>query len=139
MDNEQMKYLLCALLGCGTSDLSLIGDTTLGWSDIIDRAKGREEEISLGSMFNAIVDLGKNNLKVSIDMRISDLQGEDQLTEEETAELDSLEKLNVEQDISTYFNFLDTHVNFINNEEVYRKYLSDQIDTFEDETGFNLQ
>lgn len=53
-------------------------------------------------------------------------------------ELVALKELNVQEDISYYFNCLDTHAYFCNNEELYREYCSDMIDEFESNTGFSL-
>ena len=53
-------------------------------------------------------------------------------------ELEALKNLDVPQDITYKFNYLETSVYFINNEELYREYCDDMIDDFETNTGFSI-
>ena len=57
---------------------------------------------------------------------------------EETEKLEALRRLKPDDDIEGDFNFLATHVWFKNNGPVYRRYLPDAVDEFEDNVGFLL-
>lgn len=141
MDQQQQAYLLSTILDCGTADLHIIQDTMYDWSAIIERTKDFDSGLTLGTMFLAIVELGREDLNSAINARIEELQFkvEEELEEHEKGELEELEKLDVHADIETYFNYIDTHVNLVNNEDVYKKYLNKEIESFENMTGFNLE
>ena len=63
--------------------------------------------------------------------------GEYRVPEEE--ELAALKLLNPNEDITAYFNCLDTYVYFRKNGEIYRRYLEYELNNFYDNTGFEIE
>lgn len=143
MDSTQMTYLLSDILECGTADLSVLSDVKYEWSDVIEVAEEFSERITLKSLFNATVRIGLSDLESSIEERIEELQDlrgseDEELEEDLEEELKSLKKLDVNEDFETFFNFIDTHVYLQKNKEIYDEYLSEEIELFEENTGFNV-
>lgn len=135
--NDNLKFLLTELLNCGTSDLSLLEDVGLDWVDVIQETKNNGDIIELSSLFNSIIRIGLNNLHYQIQERIEKLEGYE-LSQDEITELESLKKLNVENDFSTFFNYLDTHFYLIKNKDIYLEYLEEEISKLHDDTSFDL-
>lgn len=53
-------------------------------------------------------------------------------------EIEKLESLNPEDDMDWFCNYLDTSCWFSNNEDIYQKYLADEIKTIENNMGFTF-
>lgn len=142
MDAEKMQHLLMAILDCGSADISILEGVEYDWSEVIEVAEEHYERITLKTLFNSVVHIGMTYLEEAIEDRIEDLRElvDDDSEEDESLseELESLEKLDVEEDFETFFNFLDTHVYLQKNKEIYDEYLSEEIELFEENTGFNV-
>ena len=77
-----------------------------------------------------------------MDDRICELEAssnEWELDADEEEELSALRALNPEEDIDSYHNFVDTHVWFENNADVYHTYMQEALDNFAEGTGFEIE
>ena len=97
--------------------------------------------LDFNDVLRGAVSVGIIKLKEAIDDRICEIEAipnERELDEDEEEELNTLRLLKPDDDIEGDFNFLATHVWFKNNGPVYRRYLSEAVDEFEDNVGFFL-
>lgn len=137
--NDWKTELLTELLDCGYGDLGILEDCEYDFCDVIQECKDCEMELTVNNLCWAMFQLALADFEQSINERIEKLHEEledgiDAIPVHE--ELEALESLDVREDIETYHNYIDTHVWFRNNEEIYRRYLSSAMDDFEDHTGF---
>ena len=139
---------LMNLLNCGVLDLKLIDDVGYDWCDTLDGetlgemlsdGSGRRE--TLNYIMRRVVEFGTDQLTTAVADRICELEAitnERELDADEEEELEALRTLNPEEDIESYHNFIDTHVWFENNADVYRTYLQEALDDFTEGTGFEI-
>lgn len=139
------RILLSAILNCGTSDLSILDGVEYDWGDIVDEAREEYGEITLDSLFNTVIDFGISDLNLRIDEKIDELKYKIMNTEDD-GKIERLEniiqllkKVEPQDDFGIYFNYLDTHVCISKNIDIYLNYLGDEIEEFENNTGFDLQ
>lgn len=140
---------LMTLLNCGSLDLKLIDDVGYDWCDILgtDVAEGllacKMHKISgINYIMRQVFDFGLSQIENAIDERIECLRETQEnygISDEQKKELRALEKLNVWEDLESYHNCIDTHVWFNKNGKIYRKYLSEALDSFADGTGFEIE
>ena len=140
---------LMNLLNCGSLDLKLIDDVGYDWCDILDSEtlgemlsseSGQHE--TLNYIMRRVVDFGIEQITTAVDDRICELkaiQNEWELDADEEKELSAIRALNPEEDIDSYHNFIDTHVWFRSNADVYRTYLQEALDDFAEGTGFEIE
>lgn len=133
------ENLLLALLGCGTLDLDMLDDVKYDFYDIIDQLDGQPiQEAGFNGLMRAVVDVGIIHIKEALEDRLRELRwnrDNDNLSDRETEELNALEQIDPDDDIRSYHNCLDTNVWFERNGAVYRTYLSEAVDSFEENTG----
>lgn len=82
------------------------------------------------------------DLETAVNDRICELEAipnERELDEDEEHELEQLRLLEPDEDVGGFFNYLDTHAYFEKNEEIYRAYLPEALEAFEDNTGLRLE
>ncbi|MBR1561217.1 MAG: hypothetical protein IJ646_13350 [Clostridia bacterium] len=138
--NDPRTDWLCAILGCGCADISLIEHTTYCYDDVLVELAQRGCRLTLASLCNGIIWLGKKEMQEAIDQRIAEL--EEALIECElhmTPEYRALLTVNPEEDIKMDFNYLDMHVILESNASLYLEYLMDECEQFQDHTGFGLE
>jgi len=139
------RILLSAILNCGTADLSILDGVEYDWGDIVDEAREEYGEITLDSLFSTVIDFGISDLNLRIDEKIDELKYKIMNTEddEKIERLENiiqlLKKVEPQDDFDIYFNYLDTHVCISKNIDIYLNYLGDEIEEFENNTGFDLQ
>lgn len=139
---------LMNLLNCGVLDLKLIDDVGYDWCDILDGemlgemlSDGSRQRETLNYIMRRVVEFGIDQLTTAVADRICELEAitnERELDVDEEEELEALRTLNPEEDIESYHNFIDTHVWFENNADVYRTYLQRALDDFAEGTGFEI-
>ena len=139
---------LMNLLNCGILDLKLIDDVGYDWCDILDGetlgemlSDGSRQRETLNYIMRRVVEFGIDQLTTAVADRICELEAipnERELDADEEEELEALRTLNPEEDIESYHNFIDTHVGFENNADVYRTYLQEALDAFAEGTGFEI-
>lgn len=141
MANEK-DNLLRAVLGCGTDDLEMLEDVHCDFYDVIEQLDGRPlQEVGFNGLMRAVVDVGIIHIRDAVDDRRRELeaiQTERELDEDEAEEYRLLGSLDPDKDIRSYHNCLETNAWFENNGKIYRTYLSDAIDSFEESTGLPL-
>ena len=139
---------LMNLLNCGILDLKLIDDVGYDWIDILDGetigemlSDGSRQRETLNYIMRRVVEFGIDQLATAVADRICELEAipnERELDADEEEELEALRTLNPEEDIESYHKFIDTHVWFENNADVYRTYLQEALDDFTEGTGFEI-
>jgi hypothetical protein len=135
------QSLLCEMLSCGSMDLEILDRIGYGWDEILDQMDWPRDGLDFNDVLRGAVSVGIIKLKEAIDDRICEIEAipnERELDEDEEEELNTLRLLKPDDDIEGDFNFLATHVWFKNNGPVYRRYLSEAVDEFEDNVGFFL-
>lgn len=139
------ESLLCSLLECGTCDLSILDDVGYDLGEIAEDLQSRDIKPTLNAITEEIFRNGQRELKIELDDKISELENERDDCEEDSEEyenlqeqIDELECCDPEEDVSWFCNCLDTSVYFVNNEEIYRKYLEDEISDIEENMGFEF-
>lgn len=140
---------LISMLNCGVLDLRLIDDVGYNWCDILDSetlcemlSDGTGQRETLNYLMRRVVDFGIEQITTAVDDRICELEAipnERELDDDEEKELSALRALNPEEDIDSYHNFVDTHVWFENNADVYHTYLQEALDDFAEGTGFEIE
>ena len=129
------------MLSCGSMDLEILDRIGYGWDEILDQMDWPRDGLDFNDVLRGAVSVGIIKLKEAIDDRICVIEAipnERELDEDEEEELNTLRLLKPDDDIEGDFNFLATHVWFKNNGPVYRRYLSEAVDEFEDNVGFFL-
>lgn len=144
--NNNIELLLSEILDCGIGDLCILEGCNYNWSDIVNHCKENygESSVTLENLFYSIIDFGMMDLVSEIEEKIDEIKKKIYETNDED-EIDKLESvleelriISPQDDIGFYFNYLDNNVYFNNNEEIYTRYLKDEIDNFENNTGFSL-
>ncbi len=130
------------LLKCGYQDLEMLDDIGCNIGDVIDRLEDSPiQEVGLSGLMRAVVDVGIINLKQAIDDRICELEAipnERELDADEEEELRVLRRLDPDNDVHGYYNGVDTSVWFEKNGPDYCKYVPDEVDAFELDTGLRI-
>ena len=140
---------LMSILNCGVWDLSLIDDVGYNWCDILDSetlgemlSGGSRQRETLNYLMRRVVEFGIEQITTAVDDRICELEAisnERELDADEEKELSALRALNPEEDIDSCHNFVDTHVWFENNADVYHTYMQEARDNFAEGTGFEIE
>lgn len=137
------QSLLCEMLSCGTMDLELLDRVGYDWDEVLGQLDWPHGEgFTFNRLMRAVVDVGIIYIRDAVNDRIGELETAQKvwegLSDKELEELDALRELDPDNDIRSYHNCLDTHVWFEHNGSVYRRYLPEAIDSFEDNVGFFL-
>lgn len=134
--------LLCTMLDCGECDLEMLDRVGYDWEDVLEQMDWPDvSDLSFPGILRAVVDFGIVEVKEALNARIIELeyiQSRRELSEGEQDELQDLRLLNPDVDIQAGYNYRDTHVWFAQNGPVYRKYLGNAVDEFEENIGFHL-
>ena len=138
-------YLIMELLKCGEGDFGMIDGVGFDMCDILDELKDWAdlEHLTLNQFLRAAYNLGIDCIQEAITARITELEAarEKDLYHfgiKKQRELEDLKRLKPNNDFDAYFNCIDSGAWFEHNEEIYRKYLPEAIDAFEEGTGFEL-
>ena len=136
------QSLLCDMLSCGSMDLEMLDRIGYGWDEILGQMDWPCDGLDFNDVLRGAVSVGIINLKEAVDEKILALEAEENingmLEPEEAKELETLRLLKPDDDINGDFNFLATHIWFKNNGPLYRRYLPEVLDEFEDNVGFFL-
>lgn len=131
--------LLMTLLGCGSMDLAMLDDVRYDFDEIIDQLDGEPiQDVGLNGLMRAVMDVGIIHIREAVEERIQELEDQGGLDDFEVEELEALRKLTPDDDIRSFHNYLDTHIWFETNGGIYRQYLSEALDEFTDNTGFEI-
>lgn len=143
-----MEEILMVLLECGSLDLHILKDVGYDLGEIVEDLQAEGIKPTLNVITGEIFRKGQCELVDTVNDAIKERK-EQQLetddTDEGEAEYDRLQEeidelgcLNPEEDMGWYCNCLDTSCWFENNENIYRKYLTDEISGIEDNMGFEF-
>lgn len=135
----QQECILTKLLDCGSADLSLLEDIQYDLDEILEDLVDNGC-LSFRDLLTQVFNRGLDDLKDVYDNFLSDLQREysDCPDEELRMQINELGTVDVENDFTWFLNYLDTHV-FLNNYDVYVKYFKDEIDSIENNMGFEFK
>ncbi len=136
--NEFLKKLL----GAYDSDLEFISNVKYDWHDIFENVQAESSKwlgfcgvahvpslIKMEDVSYWVYDYGMNLLKKALDKKIKDCE-DDKIRDE-------LEKLFIDDDFGCNFKY-DYVVVCYDNDDIYEKYLMDEIKEFKDKTGFQV-
>ena len=127
--------LLFVLLDCGSLDISILDDVGYDLGDIAVELQEEGVKVTLNNITDAIFRKGQDELKDALEEKISELEDENEELQEQ---IDELECCDPEEDVEWFCNCLDTSIWFRDNEEIYRKYLEDEISDIEENMGFEF-
>lgn len=157
------EIILTNILNCGTADLDMLEDINYDMDEIIDELQ-ENDNLSLESIFETVFSKAADELEEAFNEQKEEIRScieyeleterkecieSGEMTEEELNEIEehislinNLElltgnKLNPKEDITYYFNCLDTHV-FLENLEFYKKYMESTIDDIEYKMGLSF-
>lgn len=137
--------LLMSLLECGSADLGILDDVSYDLGEIADDLLANGIKPTLNAITDEIFRKGQYELGRKLEEAIEETERELDDAEEDTKEyeelqekLSELEDLDIEADVDWFCNCLDTSVWFVNNEEIYRKHLADEIEEIEENMGFSF-
>lgn len=146
---ERMEELACVMLGCGYRDLDVLEHCDYGFQELMDEVDGQGMEPDLNTMAHAMFSLAFAEVQSDIDDKVEDYR--DQLIEgygldgkrldgEKTEELEDVVNMgmDIQEDCETFHNYMDTHASIIHNKDIYEKYFHDEVELFEERTGFDL-
>lgn len=143
-----MQDFMIALLDCGYADLELLERVDYDWSEIIERIKENGFDTNFNNVMRTIFDFAledaqdliEENKNGLLDRLYEDEQGIKPLTPSDRAEIEEIVNmdLNLGMDVDCFFNYLDTHINLYDNEEIYRTYFSNVLDFFYQKTGHEI-
>lgn len=142
---SSLDSLLFVLLGCGSLDISILDDVGYDLGDIAVELQEEGVKVTLNNITDAIFRKGQEELEDALENKISELEDERDDCEEDSEEydelqeqIDELESCDPGEDVEWFCNCLDTSIWFSQNEDVYRKYLEDEISDIEDNMGFEF-
>ncbi len=139
------ESLLCCLLDCGTLDLGILDDVGYDIGEIAEDLQDNGIKPTLNAITGEIFYKGQQALIEKLEEKIGELESERDDYDEDSEEyetlqeqIDELECCDPERDIEWFCNCLDTSIWFSDNEEIYRKYLADEIKEVENDMGFEF-
>ncbi len=139
------ESLLCSMLDCGVLDLSILDDVGYDLGEICEDLISEKIRPTLNLITGEIFRKGRDALTEKLRWKLEEMaherDGYDRGSEDYEMmqeQIDELDSCDPEVDVDWFFNCLDTHVYFLNNEDVYRKYLADEISDIESDMGFSF-
>lgn len=139
------ESLLCSLLDCGVLDLAILDDVGYDLGEIAEALQDSGIKPSLNAITVEIFYKGIEELTEALKNKINELAYERGKYNKDSDEyeklqeqINELEYCNPEEDVDWFCNCLDTSIWFSQNEEIYRKYLEDEISEIEDNMGFEF-
>lgn len=136
---------LSTILDCGYCDISILDDVGYDIEEIINNLKC-SNDLSLNSITREIFRKGIYELKEALKNKILEVRKEMECYEinskeheELVYELEQLSLCDPDEDICWYCNCMDTSIYFVNNGEIYREYLENEISSIENNMGFKIR
>lgn len=143
-NTEMWKSILCELLDCGYLDLDVLDDADEDYVlEAIEDCKADGIPVSLNAITDNMFMMAQSEINVAWNARVDEL-GSDEANgcagEYEIEELEAINELDPEKDITWYCNCLDTGIYIINDKyDVYKKYFGDLMDELENKMGFEFE
>jgi hypothetical protein len=144
LSNGQMTNLLTTILKCGYADLRILGQfDNYEMYQLTDYLEECGMEIELNNLVWAGIQLALAEVQEEIEEKLERMADEleempkdDEVRERIEEIVDS--NLTIGEDVQSYHNYLDTHADLINNQAIYEEFFQDELDRFEELTGFSL-
>lgn len=144
MENKAME-LLRTILDCGEMEMINLEYVQYDWDDVLKQIDWPAPGLDFNDVMRGVIALGVIDMCEAIRERRNELEmlfdcdGDDEAEYiEEKQELEALGKLNPDTDIECSCNGCCIDVWFKQNESIYRKWLQDEINEFEENTGFDI-
>lgn len=132
-------WLLMELLHCGEYDLSLLDNVGYDWCDILELDSTFQFDINF--VMVRVFEYGFSQIEDAVEQRkayLADTKDRYGVSDEQSVELEALEKLEPFEDFQSHHNYIDTHVWCEKHKDIYQKYMAEAIDEFGDGTGFEI-
>ena len=142
--NDWKEDLLAAILDCGYADLYLLEDCRYDLCEIVEECRMNFGKLDINLLVRIMFEYGLRDIETAINDRICELESvenERNLDEDERVELESLRVLDPFENIESFHNYIDTSIWVSregNKREIYKRYLQDSLDRFEEMTGFQI-
>lgn len=140
-----VESLLCSLLDCGYLDLDILDDVGYDLGEIADDLMERGIKPTLNAITEEIFYKGQQSLSEKLQEKLEEMAQERDKYDGDSEEYDTLQEQIDELeccdpyiDVDWFCNCLDTSIWFSGNEEIYRKYLVDEIEEIESNMGFSF-
>ncbi len=145
------------ILSAESANTDVLNNTRYDLTEIRNALCKTDEEPTVNSMVCAVFDKGIAELSdciadkctsiETVQRRLTELSARQKASrhnifakQQDCAEwLNVLYKINPAQDIAFWVDHTEPHIAFVKNEELYRKYLSDELKTVEEKMGFPLE
>lgn len=139
-----MEEILKVLLECGSLDLQMLDGVGYDLEEIVNVLLGEGIKPTLNAIMGEIFRKGQSELIEAVDEAIRERKEQQNNADDAEykwlqGEIDELESLNPEEDMNWYCNCLATSCRFSNNEEIYRKYILEEISNIEYNMGFTFK
>lgn len=143
-----MEELLMALLECGSLDLHMLDGVEYDLGEIVYDLRNDGLKPTLNQITAEIFLRGQRELIDAFEAAIAKRKDEQIETDDSDegqaefdrlqSEIDELEMLDPDVDMDWFCNCLDTSCWLNNHEDIYRKYLGDDLREIEDHMGFEF-
>ena len=139
-----IENVCCALLDCGYLDIQILEDVEYDLGEIVEELLANDIKPTLNIITGEIFRKGIEEMEDAVRQAMQNvadnqlIEYDDEEYEKLEEQFDELESLNPKEDIEYFCNCLNTSIYFVNNEEIYRKYLLDEISAIEDNMGFEF-
>ena len=132
--------LLIEVMECGYGDLSVLDDVEYDMSEILEMCHDWYGNYNLNNVMRVVFQKGIDDIADALHERLCELAGiaHEDLTEEEHEEYSDLLRLDPDEDIESFHNYLDTSVWFRTHGEIYEKYLAEAVHDFAMNTGYDI-
>lgn len=139
-----MQELLTGVLKCGYADLEMLGQfDEYNMEQLIEYLDECGMEIELNNLVWAGVQLAFREVQEDIEGKLELMADEIANLPEDDEHREYIEEiidmnLILSDECETYHNYLDSHVTLLSNVEIYQEFFQDELDRFEQLTGFTL-
>jgi hypothetical protein len=144
VETTQMRNLLMAILDCGSADLRILDGCDYEMYELVNRVEELGMEMNLHNLVWAMFQQAFEEVRGDMDRTIEAMKEEllegEEIDEKEAERIKMVLEmdLNLEEDVEIYYNYLDTSANITDNQEIYEEYFMDELELFEERTGFSL-
>ena len=145
METTGRNGFLCELLGCEPDELTMLDAVKYDWAEVMREFTDWESKkismLDFNGLMRAVCNVGRSHIEQAVKDKIMEAEEateKDGLDNDGQQVIAQLQQLNPWEDINSYHNYLDSHVWFEQNEDIYRAHLSGALEEFEHNTGLKL-
>lgn len=107
-------------------------------ADVIADLEQLAEMLPKSTDSEKVCDEKLDKIFATVDGRYLDSVYNEEWSEDVEQHIKAIKHLNPEEDVEFYINYLDTHIWFRENEEIYKRYFANQVSEIEDKMGFEF-